>query len=46
MFGNALISFDELYRAIHFIVNPGVEIEIEFIRSDQGSIRAVLKSVK
>jgi hypothetical protein len=45
-FGNALISFDELYRAINGVLNPGVEIEIEFIRSDQGSIRAILKSLK
>jgi hypothetical protein len=45
-FGNALISFDELYRAINFVINPGLEVEIEFIRSDQGSIRAVLKSIK
>src|ERR1700730_15151533 len=45
-FGNALISFDELYHAINSIINPGVDVEIEFIRSDQGSIRAVLKSIK
>src|SRR6266496_5244315 len=45
-FGNALISFDELYRAINSIINPGVEVEIEFIRSDKGSIRAVLKTMK
>jgi hypothetical protein len=45
-FGNALVSFDELYRAINGILNPGFEIEIEFIRSDQGSIRAVLRSFK
>lgn len=45
-FGNALISFDEIYRAINGILNPGVEVEIEFIRSDQGSIRAILKSLK
>src|SRR4051812_39255203 len=45
-FGNALILFDELYRSINAILNPGVEIEIEFIRSDRGSIRAVLKSLK
>lgn len=45
-FGNALISFDQLYRAINEVLNPGLEIEVEFIRSDQGSIRAVLKSVK
>jgi len=31
-FGNALISFDELYRAINGILNPGVEVEIELIR--------------
>src|ERR1700684_1220295 len=45
-FGNALISFDSLYRAINGILNPGVEVEIEFLRSDQGSIRAVLRSFK
>lgn len=45
-FGNALISFDGLYRAINGVLNPGLEIEIEFIRSDQGSIRAVLRSFK
>jgi hypothetical protein len=45
-FGNALISFDGLYRAINGVLNPGLEIEIEFIRSDQGSIRAVLRSLK
>jgi hypothetical protein len=45
-FGNALISFDELYRAINGILNPGVEVEIEFIRSDRGSIRAILRSFK
>jgi hypothetical protein len=46
IFGNALISFDGLYRAINGVLNPGLEIEIEFIRSDQGSIRAVLRSIK
>jgi hypothetical protein len=45
-FGNALLSFDELYRAINEILNPGVEVEIDFIRSDRGSIRAVLRSFK
>ena len=45
-FGNALISFDNLYRTINGILNPGLEIEIEFIRSDQGSIRAILRSFK
>jgi hypothetical protein len=45
-FGNALISFDGLYRAINGVLNPGLEIEIEFIRSDQGSIRAILRSFK
>jgi hypothetical protein len=45
-FGNALISFDSLYRAISGVLNPGLEIEVEFIRSDQGSIRAVLRSFK
>ena len=45
-FGNALISFDELYRSINSILNPGLEVEIEFIRSDQGSVRALLKSIK
>src|SRR6185437_7075084 len=43
-FGNALISFDGLYRAINGVLNPGVEVQIEFIRSDQGSIRAILRS--
>jgi hypothetical protein len=42
-FGNALLTFDELYRAINSIVNPGREIEVDFIRSDQGSIRAVFR---
>jgi hypothetical protein len=42
-FGNALLSFDELYRAIDAIANPGREIEVDFIRSDQGSIRAVIR---
>lgn len=45
-FGSALISFDGLYRAINGVLNPGVEVEIEFIRSDQGSIRAILRSFK
>lgn len=45
-FGNALISFDGLYRAINGVLNPGLDIEIEFIRSDQGSIRAILRSFK
>lgn len=45
-FGNALISFDGLYRSINEVLNPGSEIEIEFIRSDQGSIRAILRSFK
>lgn len=45
-FGNALLAFDELYRAINAVINPGVEVEIEFIRSDQGSVRAVLKALK
>jgi hypothetical protein len=45
-FGRALISFDALYRAINGVANPGLEIEIEFIRSDQGSIRAILRSFK
>lgn len=42
-FGNALIAFDGLYRAISGVLNPGLEVEIEFIRSDQGSIQAVLR---
>jgi hypothetical protein len=42
-FGNALLTFDELYRAINSIANPGREIEVDFIRSDQGSIRAVFR---
>lgn len=45
-FGNALLAFDELYRAINAVINPGIEVEIEFIRSDQGSVRAVLKALK
>ena len=45
-FGNALLAFDELYRSINAVINPGVEIQIEFIRSDQGSVRAVLKALK
>ena len=45
-FGNALLAFDELYRAINAVINPGVEVEVEFIRSDQGSVRTVLKAVK
>jgi hypothetical protein len=45
-FGNALISFDRVYRAINGVLNPGLEIEIEFIRSDRGSIRAILRSFK
>lgn len=44
-FGNALISFDALYRAINDVANPGREIEVEFIRSDQGSIRAIFRVV-
>lgn len=42
-FANALLSFDELYRAFDAIANPGREIEVDFIRSDQGSIRAVIR---
>ncbi|RTL55303.1 MAG: hypothetical protein EKK40_00730 [Bradyrhizobiaceae bacterium] len=42
-FGNALLTFDELYRAINSVANPGHEIEIDFISSDQGSIRAVFR---
>jgi hypothetical protein len=45
-FGNALLAFDEIYRAINAVINPGVEVEVEFIRSDQGSVRAVLKALK
>lgn len=45
-FGNALLAFDELYRSINSVVNPGVEVDVEFIRSDQGSVRAVLKALK
>ena len=40
-FGSALRSFDVLYRAINAVINPGVEVEREFRRSDQGSVRAV-----
>jgi hypothetical protein len=39
-FGNALITFDEIYRSINSIINPGLEIEVEFIRSDTGSIKS------
>lgn len=42
-FGNALLSFDELYRAINLVANPGSDIEVDFISSDQGSIRAVVR---
>jgi hypothetical protein len=42
-FANALLSFDELYRAMDAVANPGREIEVDFIRSDQGSIRAVIR---
>lgn len=45
-FGNALISFDELYRSINAIINPGVDVEIDFIRSEEGSIRAILRSLR
>lgn len=44
-FGNALLAFDEVYRAINAVINPGVEVEIEFLRSDRGSVRAVLKAL-
>jgi hypothetical protein len=40
-FANSLLAFDELYRAINAIANPGREIEVDFIRSDVGSIRAI-----
>jgi hypothetical protein len=42
-FANSLLAFDELYRAINAIANPGSEIEVDFIRSDVGSIRAVIR---
>src|ERR1700761_3529546 len=42
-FANSLLAFDELYRAINTVANPGREIEIDFIRSDVGSIRAVIR---
>jgi hypothetical protein len=45
-FGNALILFDDLYRGISRVLNPGVDVEVEFIRSDHGSIRAILRSLK
>lgn len=45
-FGNSLIAFDELYRAINSILNPGLEVDIDFIRSEEGSIRAILKSAR
>ncbi|MFC0240450.1 hypothetical protein [Rhodopseudomonas telluris] len=44
-FGNALIHFDELCRAIDAVVNPNREIEVDFVRSDQGSIRAIFRVV-
>ncbi|SHG64269.1 hypothetical protein [Bradyrhizobium erythrophlei] len=42
-FANALLAFDELYRAINASANPGREIEVEFISSDQGSIRTIIR---
>jgi hypothetical protein len=45
-FANSLLAFDELYRAINAIANPGQEIEVDFIRSDVGSIRAVIRIFK
>lgn len=42
-FGHSLLAFDELYRAINNVVNPSLEIEVEFLRSDQGSIRAIIR---
>jgi hypothetical protein len=45
-FANSLLAFDELYRAINAIANPGREIEVDFIRSDVGSIRAVIRIFK
>ena len=45
-FANSLLAFDELYRAIDAIANPGREIEVDFIRSDVGSIRAIIRIFK
>jgi hypothetical protein len=45
-FGHALVAFDALYRSISSILNPGIVLEIEFVRSDQGSVKAVLKAIK
>jgi hypothetical protein len=45
-FANSLLAFDELYRAINAIANPGLEIELDFIRSDVGSIRAIIRIFK
>lgn len=44
-FAYALLAFDELYRAIDDVANPGRDIEVEFVRSDQGSLRAVIRVV-
>jgi hypothetical protein len=45
-FANSLLAFDELYRAINAVANPGQEIEVDFIRSDVGSIRAIIRIFK
>jgi hypothetical protein len=45
-FANSLLAFDELYRAINAIANPGREIQVDFIRSDVGSIRAIIRIFK
>lgn len=42
-FAYALLAFDELYRAIDDVANPGRDIGVEFVRSDQGSLRAVIR---
>lgn len=45
-FAHSLLAFDELYRSISAILDPGGELEIDFVRSDPGSIRAILRSIK
>ena len=45
-FANSLLAFDEVCRSINAIANPGREIEVDFIRSDVGSIRAIVRIFK
>jgi hypothetical protein len=42
-FAHSLLSFDELYRAINNVANPDRDVEVEFVRSDQGSLRAIIR---